>query len=683
MSLVELAKKLSRLGFEVEFFRDDGARAEDVSQAKVIGIKLGPEKPSQNPQFYLISISIYRGDVLKRSDTLRDSLNKTVSWTLPTCPFCYKPFLVEHDKERYRCANCNYVFSKNEVDKITVALFSVDEETFEDVFKSFRTIKGSCIEISSEGYAYITSSNSFRRGFLFGDPSKGIYPLMSFELKKIVEDLRLVVKPVPQQIASEADYLANILGVSKELVVKILKAKKSKMKGGRFTKIASLVVAAVLDHFEYVKNFTYGGADLGLHCWDEVRYKLCEADIETWIEKLYQHLKLEESGIKFRDLINEVMKRLEAGTRECLQEDPSGIAFENCVWNWDTLRCEEHNPDKVVLHHIPYPIDVDVLKELMGKLEITESDVAKHAPKTLKAFEEWVGSKWILLFELIGFVLYPKPYKKAVLLTDAEGREGDTGKSTYIRYLQRILERDNYTSVTLQALTNPEQRFQAALIYGKLANFYADLPEKAVKDVGAFKVITGEDTITIERKYRDPFTWRPYTKHIFSANIPPPVSQADNAWWRRWLVIEFYGDFKEVKKEFEKTLENEIPKAIAIGIAAFHKVLQRGRFSYEDTSEDARFKWLSRVDSVFAFMEWAKNTGVLKPNQIARIPIDKLYNIYTRYCDYQDRDPVERRAFTLRLQSLGYSTKRPQKKSVLVGFELDESLANKLLSEEE
>jgi len=44
VSLVELAKKLSRLGFKVEFFRDDGARAEDVSQAKVIGIKLGPEE---------------------------------------------------------------------------------------------------------------------------------------------------------------------------------------------------------------------------------------------------------------------------------------------------------------------------------------------------------------------------------------------------------------------------------------------------------------------------------------------------------------------------------------------------------------------------------------------------------------------------------------------------------------
>jgi len=466
-------------------------------------------------------------------------------------------------------------------------------------------------------------------------------------------------------------------------VVNLLEAKNIKMKSDRFTKIASLVVDAVLDHFKYVKNFTYGGADLGLHCWDEVRYKLCEADIETWIEKLYQHLKLEESGIKFRDLINEVMKRLEARTREHLQEDPSSIAFENCVWNWDTLRCEEHNPEKVVLHHIPHPIDVDVLKELMGKLEITESDVARHAPKTLKAFKEWVGRKWMLLFELIGFILYPKPYKKAVLLTDAEGREGDTGKSTYIRYLQLVLGSENYSSVPLQALTNPEQRFQAALIYRKLSNFYADLPKKAVEDVGAFKVITGEDTITIERKYRDPFTWRPYTKHIFSANVPPPVSQADDAWWRRWLVIEFYGDFKERIPEFEKTLKNEIPKAIAIGIAAFHKVLLRRRFSYEDTLEDAKFKWLSRVDSVFAFMEWAKNRGVLKPNQNTRIPIEKLHNIYVKYCNYYDRNPVEQRVFTSRLKRLGYTIKKPKNISNLAGFELDESLANKLLSEEE
>jgi Predicted ATPase len=154
----------------------------------------------------------------------------------------------------------------------------------------------------------------------------------------------------------------------------------------------------------------------------------------------------------------------------------------------------------------------------------------------------------------VGFTLYPRPYKKAVLLIDSEDREGDTGKSTYIRYLQLVLGRENYSSIPLQALIDIDNRFVASHIYRKLANFYADLPERAVSEVGQFKVLTGEDTITIDRKFRDPFTWLPYTKHIFSANRPPRVLKPDMAFWKRWLVVEFIGAFKDILKTSRRHL---------------------------------------------------------------------------------------------------------------------------------
>ena len=440
-----------------------------------------------------------------------------------------------------------------------------------------------------------------------------------------------------------------------------------------------MIVDSILHSLRYVKNFSVGDIDLGLHCWDGKRYRECKGLIGKLIEKHHSLLGLGDCGVKLTSLEREVVRTLEHRTREPLKYESSLIAFENYVFDWDTLTCTPHNPSKLVFHYIPHRVDVSLLSALLGASSISESVVEKHAPRTLKAFKDWVGDKWILLFEIMGFVLYPKPYKKAILLVDAEGREGDTGKSTYIRYLQLVLGRENYSSIPLHALVDLEKRFIVADIYRKLANFYADLPERAISEIGQFKVLTGEDAITIEKKFKEPFTWLPYTKHIFSANKPPPVAKADTAFWKRWLVVKFIGSFKEPIREFEKTLVGEIPQAVVIGLVAFYNVLKRGSFSFENTPEDARHKWMSRSDTVYAFMEWLKSSGALVENPAGRVTVDDLYEHYVKYCDYVDVEPVEQRRFTMRLKELGYTIKKPKHCSTLCGYSLNGERLRELL----
>ena len=504
------------------------------------------------------------------------------------------------------------------------------------------------------------------------------------ELKKWVERL----KEIDRKLTEADREFAKLIGLEvdelKNDISRILIEASTLTK--RITMVASRLEKAVLEHFKHVKNLHVDGVDLGLHCWDGRRYAPCEATIESWLEGIYHKLRLEEHGVRFTILKKEILEMLLDATRQPMEYEEAVIAFENCTFNWDTLTCEPHNPEKLITHYIPHPVDVELLSKLL-ETDITEDVVSNVAPKTLKAFKQWVGEKWILPFEILGFTLYPRPYKKAILLTDAEdvmGR-GDTGKSTFIRYLQSILGPENYSTVAAHEFTKRNQdKGKTSMIYRKLANFYSDLPEEAFENIGEFKVVTGEDAIPIRMLYKQAFVWRnPYVKHIYSANKPPVVRGADDAFWNRWLVVEFIGGFKEKIREFEKTLYDEIPKAIAIGIVAFYKVLERGHFSYENTPEDAKIKWLSRSDSVFSFMVWAKSSGALVEDSMGRIPVETLYPYYVRYCEVRGLNPVRQEDFTKWLKSHGYEVRKPQHKSTIYGYRLKVDVLEQLLRREE
>jgi hypothetical protein len=230
------------------------------------------------------------------------------------------------------------------------------------------------------------------------------------KLKELDRELSEVDREIARLMGLEVDELKND-------ILRILSEANTLTK--RITMVASRLEEAVLEHFKYVKNLNVDGVDLGLHCWDGRRYAPCEAKIESWLENVYHRLRLEEHGIRFIILKREILEMLLDATRKPMEYEEAVIAFENCAFNWDTLTCEPHNPERLVTHYIPHQIDIELLMELLAVDNISEDVVSKVAPKTLKAFKQWVGEKWLLLFEILGFTLYPRPYKKAILLTDA------------------------------------------------------------------------------------------------------------------------------------------------------------------------------------------------------------------------------------------------------------------------
>jgi len=396
---------------------------------------------------------------------------------------------------------------------------------------------------------------------------------------------------------------------------------------------------------------------IGIYCYNGLVYEPCEVELMAEIERLVANRR--DLRIKTtRKVVNEVMAKIQRLTATPLEYEPMALAFDNAIFDWELFlktgsikeAVRQPTPDLIVFHKIPHRLRTDVepapIEELAQKL----------CPRTLETFKAWVGDKWPLLFEIIGYALYPRyDLHKAVMLVG----EGANGKSTFLRLVRHVLGPQNVSSVSLQDLTDPDKRFTVSELYRKLANIYPDLPSRALKDTGRFKLLTGEDAITADRKHKAPITFVNYAKLVFATNELPQVSDDTYAFWRRWLVVEFPNQFPPDPTFYERTFtREEIEGIIVVSLYAIREVLKRGKFSFEGTATDAKETWLRRTNPVYAFIRLMIEQGFdgyrLVEDPDERVERDQLYERYVKWAEAEELEPVHKRVFTEEMARLGY-----------------------------
>jgi putative DNA primase/helicase len=161
------------------------------------------------------------------------------------------------------------------------------------------------------------------------------------------------------------------------------------------------------------------------------------------------------------------------------------------------------------------------------------------------------------LQEYIGYCLWRAwPYDKVVMLLG----EGYNGKSTLIEIIRSLLGHKNTVSIGLYDLCHG--RWYLAELYKKLANLNADIAPKDLKLTSKFKTATGGDTIQGERKYKDPFWYDSFCKHIMSCNTIPYCYDDSDAFYRRWLIIQFYEQFRENDPRTDPNILDKLTKEL-------------------------------------------------------------------------------------------------------------------------
>jgi len=182
-----------------------------------------------------------------------------------------------------------------------------------------------------------------------------------------------------------------------------------------------------------------------------------------------------------------------------------------------------------------------------------------------------------LLGEFIGNSLVPDTSQQKILLMVGPKR---AGKGTIARVWQQLIGEDNVVGPTLSGL---QKNFGLAPLLGKLLGIINDARLSGRNDstpvTELLLSISGEDRLTIDRKFKSPVTTKLSTRIVIITNEVPNLKDASGALASRLLVLPLTQSFLgHENTHLTDQLLEELPGIFNWALTGLARLRQRGRF---------------------------------------------------------------------------------------------------------
>ena len=149
----------------------------------------------------------------------------------------------------------------------------------------------------------------------------------------------------------------------------------------------------------------------------------------------------------------------------------------------------------------------------------------------------------------------------------------DAGKSVYGSLLRGFHHPEQVSSIDAFKLGD---RFAASALVNARLNLAMDLPYGSLHEqaVAMIKSISGSDAVTVEAKYRAPYTAKLDCKLVFGTNHPIRATVADKALARRLMVLPFQHPVPKSRQDpylLDRLLE-ERPAILERAVQAYYRL---------------------------------------------------------------------------------------------------------------
>ena len=235
------------------------------------------------------------------------------------------------------------------------------------------------------------------------------------------------------------------------------------------------------------------------------------------------------------------------------------------------------------------------------------------------------------LQELFGLMLVPDTTQQKIFLLVGPKR---AGKGTIARILTALLGRDNVAGPTLASLG---QNFGLSPLIGKQAAIISDarLGTRADQAMITERLlsISGEDCLTVDRKYRDPWTGTFAVRFLVLTNELPRISDSSGALASRFVVLmlgnSFYG---REDPGLTGKLMCELSGILNWSIEGWRRLQERGYFIQPVSSQEA----ISELEELGSPMgAFVKQKCVIGPEH--SVSVDGLFLHWQNWCHDQGR----------------------------------------------
>jgi putative DNA primase/helicase len=294
-----------------------------------------------------------------------------------------------------------------------------------------------------------------------------------------------------------------------------------------------------------------------------------------------------------------------------------------------------HVPSRTLLSHTPRFFNHNVLPFEF----LPEAPAPRRWLEFLSALWPEDESSIMILQEVIGYLLAGGTNLHKIFLLVGPKR---AGKGTIGRVLTALLGKHNVAGPTLSSLAT---NFGLSPLIDKPLALVADARLSARSEshivVERLLSISGEDCLTVDRKYLPAWTGPLPTRFLILTNELPRLSDASGALASRFVLLvltkSFYG---AENPRLTNELIAEAPSIFMWALAGLDRLRTRGYFEQPESSREA----LQRLDDL------ASPIGAfLRANCIiatdARVSSQCLWDTWKRWCEAENRHPGTRTVF--------------------------------------
>ena len=289
------------------------------------------------------------------------------------------------------------------------------------------------------------------------------------------------------------------------------------------------------------------------------------------------------------------------------------ISCQNGLLDLSERKIVDHTPALFNLVSVPFAYD-KVIPDPVGWLKFLAS-VWPDDPDSIA-----------LLQEYIGYILSGRTDMQKMLLLIGPTR---SGKGTIARMLAELIGRGHVAGPTLASLgTN----FGLSPLLGKSLAVISDArlgstPAHTV--VERLLSITGEDLLTVDRKFRDPWSGKVPTRFVVLSNELPKFKDSSGAIANRLLILQMTSSFLgREDRTLDRRLRAELPGILAWALDGLDRLNRNGRFTVPESSEDAANLMMDLASPVSAFV---RECCARKPKE--NVTADRLYEAWKLWAE--------------------------------------------------